>query len=67
MGLIVLPNPNFSPEGDLGGVNPFYVGDPGCFYILVIKRGDGGAERVCPACPVSNSVINHYISLSVVD
>jgi len=43
------------------------VGDPGCFYILVIKSGDGGAVRAYPAYPDSNSVINLYISLSVVD
>ena len=64
-GEIVLPKPYFSPDGERGGVNPFYVGDPGCFYILVIKSGDGGAERVDPAYPVSNSFISLDISFSV--
>lgn len=45
-GLIVRPRPPyFSPEGDLGGVKPFYVGDPGYFYIRVINSGDGGADN----------------------
>lgn len=48
LGLNVRPKPNFSPEGDLGGVSPFYVGDPGCFCILVINNGDGGAVNVGP-------------------
>ena len=42
LGLTVRPSPYFSPDGDLGGVNPFYVGDPGCFCIFVMKRGEGG-------------------------
>lgn len=48
-GLIVRPSPlYFSPEGDLGGVRPFYVGDPGYFCIRVMNKGEGGAERAGP-------------------
>ena len=66
-GLNVLPRPYFSPEGDLGGVRPFYVGDPGCFYIFVIKRGDGGAVKATPGCFEWMSVSSFEISYSVVD
>ena len=45
-GLKVLPRLYFSPDGDLGGVSPFEVGDPGAFCIFVMKRGEGGAVRV---------------------
>ena len=48
LGLKVLPRPYFSPLGDLGGVRPFYVGDPGNFYILVINSGEGGAVNAAP-------------------
>jgi hypothetical protein len=44
-GLNVLPNEPrpeyFSPDGDLGGVSPFDVGEPGYFCTLVINNGDG--------------------------
>lgn len=47
-GLIVLPSipEYFSPEGDRGGVRPFWVGEFGAFCILVINSGDGGAMSV---------------------
>ena len=62
-GLIVLPRPlYFSPLGDLGGVNPFCVGEPGYFCILVINNGDGGADNACPGYPLSSSVISRFIS-----
>lgn len=40
-GLMVLPKPYFSPEGDLGGVKPFEVGEPGAFCIFVMNSGLG--------------------------
>ena len=38
----------FSPEGERGGVKPFYVGEPGYFCIRVMNKGDGGAESAYP-------------------
>ena len=67
-GLIVRPRLlYFSPDGDLGGVSPFYDGEFGCFCILVMKSGDGGAVSVCPGVPESSSVSSFLISWSVVD
>lgn len=43
LGLIVLPKLYFSPDGDLGGVRPFYVGLPAFYFIFVINKGLGGA------------------------
>lgn len=60
------PSEYFSPEGDLGGVNPFCVGEPGFFFICVIKRGDGGAVNVVPGVDDVMSVSSLLISLSVV-
>ena len=57
----------FSPDGDLGGVSPFYDGEFGCFYIFVIKSGDGGAVSVCPGVPDSISASSFLMSWSVVD
>ena len=67
-GLIVLPSPPpyFSPDGDLGGVSPFYVGEFGCFCIFVMNKGDGGAISVYPGYPESSSVINFLMRVSVV-
>ena len=48
LGLMVLPKPYFSPEGDLGGVKPFEVGEPGAFYILVMNSGLGCAATGAP-------------------
>jgi len=62
LGLNVLPKPYFSPEGDLGGVSPFYVGEFGYFCILVIKRGDGGAVSVYPGVPDSISCNSFLIN-----
>ena len=42
-GLRVFMPENFSPDGDRGGVNPFYVGDPVCLTFLVMKIGEGVA------------------------
>ena len=57
----------FSPDGDLGGVKPFYVGDPGYFCIRVMNSGDGGADNAYPGYPVSSSLTSLFISWSVVD
>jgi hypothetical protein len=62
LGLIVLPRLYFSPDGDLGGVSPFYVGELGYFYILVINRGEGGAVKVYPGVPESISVSSFFIN-----
>ena len=56
----------FSPDGDLGGVSPFDVGEPGYFCILVINSGEGGAVSVGPALPDSISVSSFFMSYSVV-
>jgi hypothetical protein len=56
----------FSPDGDLGGVSPFYVGEFGAFCIFVINNGDGGAISACPDFPLSNSFISLFIKVSVV-
>jgi len=56
----------FSPDGDLGGVSPFCVGEFGAFCIFVINNGDGGAISAYPDFPVSSSLINLFISVSVV-
>ena len=61
-GLNVLPRPYFSPDGDLGGVSPFYVGECGYFCIFVINSGDGGAVSVYPGVPDSISCSNFFIS-----
>lgn len=66
-GLMVRPKPYFSPEGDLGGVSPFWVGEPGYFCIFVMKRGEGGADSAEPGCPDSSSPMSLVINLSVVD
>lgn len=50
LGLKVFPRPYFSPLGLLGGVSPFWVGDPGYFCIFVIKSGEGGAVNAMPGC-----------------
>ena len=47
-GDIVRPKLYFSPDGDLGGVKPFYVGELGYFCIFVINKGEGGAIKVGP-------------------
>ena len=62
MGLKVLPKEYFSPDGERGGVNPFCVGDPGYFYILVINNGEGGAVRVDPGAFESISTNSFFIS-----
>lgn len=69
MGLIVLPkDPGyFSPLGDLGGVSPLLVGEPGYFCIFVMNRGDGGAVRVCPGVDDYRSVNSFLIRVSVVE
>jgi len=71
LGLNVLPNDPrpeyFSPDGDLGGVSPFCVGEPGYFCTLVINNGDGGAASVGPGFPDSSSVRSFLMSCSVVD
>lgn len=68
LGLIVRPRPppNFSPDGDLGGVSPFYVGEFGAFCIFVMNNGDGGAIRAWPDLPDSSSVISLEMRVSVV-
>lgn len=60
---MVRPRPlYFSPEGERGGVKPFYVGEPGYFCILVMNNGDGGADNAYPGCPLSSSVIRRLMS-----
>jgi len=59
----VRPRPlYFSPEGERGGVKPFCVGEPGYFYILVINKGEGGADNAYPGWPLSSSVIRRLMS-----
>jgi hypothetical protein len=58
--------PYFSPDGDLGGVNPFYVGDPGCFCIFVMKRGEGGWLLSGLCVPSFRSLMSREISWSEV-
>ena len=62
LGDIVLPKLYFSPDGDLGGVKPFWVGELGYFCIFVMKRGDGGAIKVGPGYFDSISFNNFLIS-----
>ena len=65
MGLIVLPREYLSPDGDLGGVKPFYVGDPGAFCTFVMNSGDGVALIVAPDLPDSISLSKLLMSVSV--
>ena len=56
-----------SPDGDRGGVKPFYVGDPGAFYTFVMNNGEGVAFIVAPDLPDSISLSKLFINLSVDD
>jgi len=66
-GLIVRPKLYFSPDGDRGGVKPFWVGDPGAFYTFVINNGEGVLLMVAPDLPDYISLSKLFSSLSVDD
>ena len=59
---MVLPKLYLSPDGDLGGVKPFEVGDPGAFCTFVMNNGDGVALIVSPDLPDSISLSKLLIS-----
>ena len=66
-GLIVRPKLYLSPDGERGGVNPFWVGDPGAFYTFVINKGEGVLLMVLPDLPDYISASKLFNNLSVED